>query len=172
MSSTPFVIGKEVTSLPVCVSSTAICPVRQATNKRWFVHRGPWRRCSCIASQANSLRVHASAGPPQKPGSWICYSHTFSRWTSQAPWPREFLRQSLGPPILARGRINDAEHRECLMNVSASIVNIKVFCRRIVPNGIRVLQEFYAGHQTVRCAVEDLQVSRIDSTQMRSQIDG
>src|SRR5260370_6105752 len=47
------------------------------------------------------------------------------------------------------------------MNVTTSIVNIKVFCRRIVSNGIRVLQEFYAGHQTVGFAVEDLQVSRI-----------
>src|ERR1700682_1304640 len=47
------------------------------------------------------------------------------------------------------------------MNVTTSIINIKVFCGRNVPNGICVLQEFYAGHQTVRCAVEDFQVSRV-----------
>src|SRR4030088_1647264 len=29
-------MGKDVTSLPVWVSSTEITPLRQATNKRWF----------------------------------------------------------------------------------------------------------------------------------------
>src|SRR5947208_9183376 len=36
ISSTPLVMGKDVTSLPVWVSSTEITPLRQATNKRWF----------------------------------------------------------------------------------------------------------------------------------------
>src|SRR6267378_3682727 len=47
------------------------------------------------------------------------------------------------------------------MNVPAPVVDIEVLGGRIVANGIRVLQQFHARHETVRCAVEDLQVSRI-----------
>src|SRR6267378_289506 len=47
------------------------------------------------------------------------------------------------------------------MNVPAPVVDIEVLGGRIVSNGIRVLQQFHAGHETVRCAVEDLQISRI-----------
>src|SRR6267143_1373030 len=47
------------------------------------------------------------------------------------------------------------------MNVPATVVDIEVLGDRIVSNGIRVLQEFHAGHGTVRCAIEDLQISRI-----------
>src|SRR6267378_607679 len=36
ISSTPLVMGNDVTSLPVWVSSTDITLLRQATNKRWF----------------------------------------------------------------------------------------------------------------------------------------
>src|SRR5882757_3941113 len=47
------------------------------------------------------------------------------------------------------------------MNVTAAIVDVHVLCHRIVADGIRVLQEFHARYKFVRCAVEDLQVTRI-----------
>src|SRR6266446_5004820 len=47
------------------------------------------------------------------------------------------------------------------MNVTTAIVDVQVFCGRIVPDGVRVLQEFHARYQFVRRAVEDLQVARI-----------
>src|SRR5258708_33810874 len=47
------------------------------------------------------------------------------------------------------------------MNVATAIVDIQVICRRIVADGISVLQEFYARSKLVRCAIEDLQVARV-----------
>src|SRR6266851_906323 len=47
------------------------------------------------------------------------------------------------------------------MNVTTAIVDVQVFCGRIVPDGVGVLQEFHARYQFVRRAVEDLQVARI-----------
>ncbi len=47
------------------------------------------------------------------------------------------------------------------MNVTTAVVDIQVLCRRIVADGIRILQEFHARYQFICCAVEDLQVARV-----------
>ncbi len=60
--------------------------------------------------------------------------------------------------LLSGGGVHDAHHRIGLMNIATAVVDIKEFCRWIVSNGIRVLEELDARERFVRRAVEDFQV--------------
>src|ERR1700719_2964164 len=46
------------------------------------------------------------------------------------------------------------------MDIAPAVVDVQVFCRRIIPNRIRVLQEFHAREKTIGGTIENLHVSR------------
>src|SRR6267143_7019081 len=45
------------------------------------------------------------------------------------------------------------------MHVTAAVIDVKIFCLRVVPNGVRILQEFHCGEQLIRLSVENLEVA-------------
>src|SRR5207248_7034060 len=60
--------------------------------------------------------------------------------------------------LLAGCGVNNADHRIRLVDIATAIVDVQVFCGRIVSDGISVLQQFHARKQLVGLTVEDLEI--------------
>src|SRR5258706_981971 len=61
--------------------------------------------------------------------------------------------------FLAGSSVNHGNHRELLMNVSAAVVDVEVFCPGIESNRISILQQLYARERRVGGSVKDFEVS-------------
>src|ERR1700756_686621 len=61
--------------------------------------------------------------------------------------------------LFACGGVNNTKHRVRLVYVAAPIIDVEVFCLRVVADRVGIFQKFHTGEQSVGFSVENLDVT-------------